>query len=822
MNIQVFIAPCSYSIHTNKMKKLFIFISFIFIAFMSAAEPADGGTVLVGKVTDKASGEPLIGVAVYFPELKTGTVTDENGNYKIGALPKISTMLQVTYVGHQSIISQIDLKHTTVFDLKMEEATARMQEVVVTAVSGATQLVRTPTPISVVPQTELLRQSSTNLIDALASQPGVSQITTGGGISKPVIRGLGYNRVVVVNDGVRQEGQQWGDEHGVEIDEQSVNKVEILKGPASLMFGSDAMAGVINLFSAPTLPEGRMEGNVLADYQTNNGLWAYSLNFAGNKKGFVWDLRYSDKRAHAYSNKYDGYVYNSGFQEHAFSGLIGLNKSWGYSHLSFDVYHLTPGIVEGERDSITGKFLKPVTLSSSEEGTAIAGNSDFKSYAHGMPYQQVSHYKAVWNNNIVLGDGSLHTTVGYQQNRRQEFENVLEPNRYGLYFMLHTVNYDVHYLLPSSNGFSASFGVNGMIQRSLNKGDEYLVPEYGLFDAGIFAIGSKTIGKFDISGGIRFDNRHEHGDDLYLNASDEKVTAADPSAYHRFKAFTQNFGGVTGSLGVSYRITDNLNMKFNLSRGFRAPNIGELASNGVHDGTVRYEIGDPALKPENSLQVDYQIGYSSPVISAEIDLFANRINNYIFSRKLNGFAGGDSITEGYQTYKFVSGNARIWGGEASLDIHPFDRLHFENSFSYVNSVQLNQPDSTKYLPFTPAPKWKSDLRLDLFRHGNVLRNAYLNIGIEHYFTQNHYYAAYGTETATPGYTLLYAGFGTDLMHKGKRLCTLIVNGTNLTDVAYQSHLSRLKYEPENYATGRAGVYNMGRNFSIKLLVPIAL
>ena len=153
-----------------------------------------------------------------------------------------------------------------------------------------------------------------------------------------------------------REGQQWGDEHGIEIDEYSVNRVEILKGPASLSYGSDAMAGVINMLPAPTLPEGTIQGNVLANYQSNNGLLGGSLNFAGNQKGFIWDVRYSNKMAHAYQNKYDGYVFNSGYKENTFGGIIGLNKSWGYSHLHFSVYDLTPGIVEGERDSASGQF----------------------------------------------------------------------------------------------------------------------------------------------------------------------------------------------------------------------------------------------------------------------------------------------------------------------------------------------------------------------------------------------------------------------------------------------------------------------------------
>lgn len=193
-------------------------------------------------------------------------------------------------------------------------------------------------------------QPSTNIIDAIAHQPGVSQITTGSGISKPVIRGLGFNRVVVVNDGVRQEGQQWGDEHGIEIDPASVHSVEILKGPASLMYGSDAMAGVL-IFPLRSYPcQGRHESEFLYRLSNQQRTFDYSLNFAGNQGGFVWNTRYSGKMAHAYKNKYDGYVFGSSLREQAFSQLLGWNYRQGHSHLTLDYYHLTPGIVEGERD----------------------------------------------------------------------------------------------------------------------------------------------------------------------------------------------------------------------------------------------------------------------------------------------------------------------------------------------------------------------------------------------------------------------------------------------------------------------------------------
>lgn len=804
----------------KSMKLIYIIVICLAVFTSANANELNGDNrSLSGTVTDEKDGEPLIGVSIYFPALKKGSVTDQKGYYQINNLPLIKTVVQVSYLGHQTIVETIDLRTVSTLDFVLKESSAEINEVVVTALTGNSLIRRTPSPISYVTKKELEQQSSTNIIDALSKQPGVSQITTGSGISKPVIRGLGYNRVVVVNDGIRQEGQQWGDEHGIEIDGQTVNSVEILKGPASLIYGSDAMAGVINFQSDPILPEGTIKANIATEYQTNNGLINYSVNTAGNKNGFVWNWRYSDKYAHAYKNKYDGYVYNSGFKERAVSGLLGLNKSWGYSHLTLDYYHMTPGIVEGDRDEETGEFIKPAIVDG-EASETIATNDDFKSYKHQMPYQQIYHYKAVSNNNFILGDGNLRAIVGYQQNRRQEFEEIMEPDTYGLYFQLHTLNYDVRYTFPEINEYKIVTGVNGMYQNSLNKGSEFLIPEYNLFDIGTFILASRHFGRLDVSGGIRFDYRHNHGKSLFLNDEEQVVGENESGAEEKFSDFSRNFKGISGSLGLAYELTDNLTTKLNISKGYRAPNISELASNGAHEGTVRYEIGNIDLKSENSWQIDWGLGYSSSIISGELSLFANRINNYIFSHKLLDSDGEDLLTDDYKTYKFVSGDARIIGGEVSIDIHPIERIHFQNSFSYVSSVQLNQPDSTKYLPFTPAPKLVSDLRFDLIRHGKTLNNTYLSFGLECNLKQDKVYSAYNTETVTPSYTLFNASVGTDIIHKGKTVASLYFMANNITNKAYQNHLSRLKYAPDNEVTGRTGVYNMGRNFGIKLLIPL--
>ncbi len=682
----------------------------------------------------------------------------------------------------------------------------KLNDLIVTGVTGDTKLKHATAPVSIVTPQILHSTASTNIIDAIAKQPGVSQITTGSGISKPIIRGLGYNRVVVMSEGVRQEGQQWGDEHGVEVDGNSVNSVEILKGPASLMYGSDAMAGVVILHSEPTLAEGDMKANIGTEYQTNNGLFAYNLAFAGNKNGFVWNARYSDKMAHAYKNKYDGYVPGSQFRERAGRLMLGLNKQWGHSRLTWTAYHLTPSIIEGERDEETGDL--------------IANYSPIKSYSKALPFQQVKHYKLVWDNSLNLSSGYLKTIIGYQQNLRQEFEE--SADEFELYFKMHTLTYDVRYITNEWNGWKLSTGVGGMYQNSLNKGEEYLIPDYKLFDFGIYATVSKSLGdKWTFNGGVRYDYRRLHG---YGLIEDGEV---------RFNDFCRHFNGLTGSVGAVYNINDQWNLRLNVARGFRTPNMSELASNGVHEGSIRYELGSEQLKAEYSLQADLGIDFTSPYVSAQLALFANRIDNYIFTHRLPLV-----IEDGYLTYAYTQGDARLLGFEAGIDFHPIHSVHFGNTFSYVDAQLMNQSDDTKYLPFTPAPRWTSELKWELIHHSHTtvghhqhhdvparrfrLNNLFVSAGIECYLKQNHIYRADETETETPSYTLLNLQAGTDIQIGSKKLAEFYIIADNLLDKAYQNHLSRLKYADFNVVTGRQGVFNMGRNITMKLIVPIDL
>ena len=656
---------------------------------------------------------------------------------------------------------------------------AILSEVTVQGIAGVQRLKDAASPFMVVSPKQLHNTIGTNLVDAVGHLPGLSQISTGAGISKPVIRGLGYNRVVVVDQGIRQEGQQWGDEHGLEVDEEGVHSVEVLKGPASLMYGSDAIAGVMILHPEHPLEEGTMQVKVGSQYQTNNGLYDYRVGFAGNTKGFVWNWHFLDKAAHCYKNKVDGYVPGSFFKERDIQGMLGINRGWGHSWLRFSRVSFTPGITEGE---------------------LVGSDFDGKSYGIVSPFQKVLHYKAISDNAWYFGDGTLKAIIGYQQNYRREFEEEETPE---LAMRLHTVNYDIKYLHSLPHDWKISTGVGGMWQRNINQGEEYLIPDHHLFDIGVFATAEWQYQKWHFSGGARFDNRHL------------KTTSLTEEGVLRFEALSKNFTGITRSLGVVWNVTDRINLRLNAARGFRAPTVSELSSNGVHEGSIQYELGNPELKAEKSTQLDLGFDYTSHYVSLQASLFTNWIDDYIFLARL------PYETDGYRTYQYREGDARLMGGEVSVDVHPINPLHFENAFSYVRGVQLDQPDEAKNLPMMPAPKWTSDIRYEFPNFAkNHCRRTFLAFGMEYNFRQNKFYAVDNTETATPSYALFNLSAGMDLHIFGHNCIELTFSCQNLFDKAYQSHLSRLKYVDTGSLTGRQGISAMGRNFCFKVSVPI--
>jgi len=767
--------------------------------------------VFAGKITDAKTGEPLPGASIFISDLKLGTVANASGSFSFLEIPAGHHLIEISHTGYTSIVEHIDISGNIEKDFALQPTIVENQAVIVTGVTNATSIRKTPVPVTSIRKTEILETPSSNIIDLLAKKPGISQVGTGPGISKPVIRGLGYSRVVVINEGVRQEGQQWGDEHGIEIDDLSISRAEILKGPASLIYGSDAIAGVINLITSIPVSEGTIKGNILTNFQSNNDLFGLNANVAGNKKGINWNVYGTLKSAGDYKNRYDGKVLNSRFNEKNYGGYIGVNKKWGFSHLVFSSFNQNVGLIEGDRDNATGRFL----LYSGTPLVRIATNEDLNERNHFIPFQNIRHYKIASDNIILLKKSKLKLNIGFQENQRKEFGNAEDPSETGLYFDLKTINYNLQLVLPEKKEWHTTIGANGMYQINSNKGEEVIIPEYSLFDIGGFVYVQRFFKKMTLSGGARFDNRWIDSKEFF-EGSDQK-----------FAAFTRSFSNISGSIGISYEPADFLTIKANIARGFRAPNMAELGSNGAHEGTNRYEYGDNGLKSETSFQLDggFRVDYEH--FGLGIDIFYNHINDFIFYRKLASVSVGDSLVnvdgDDLMAFRFSQYDALLSGLEMSLDIHPHPLhwLHFENSVSFVRGRFSEKVGGTDNLPLIPAPKLSSELRADLTKTGKAFRGFYFKVEMDRYFEQNKPFFEYNTETATPGYTLLNCGIGTNIINKKeKTIFSIHLAGLNLTNIVYQNHLSRLKYTEENLVSGRMGVFNPGRNFSLKVNIPM--
>jgi len=698
-------------------------------------------------------------------------------------------LIEVKYVGYKTFTKTVNLSNVQELEIAMEPTFIEAKEVVVTGLAISSESKKNSTSVSSVNKEQLMARSSGNLVDAIAHLAGVSQISTGGAISKPVIRGLSYNRVVTLVDGAKQEGQQWGDEHGIEVDQFGADRVEVLRGAASLMYGSDALGGVINILEPLPAPLNQIKGELVSNYASNNGLNGNSLMLEGNQNGFVWRTRGSYKNAFAYQTP-TGRIPNTGFNETDLSAQIGLNKRWGYTHLNLSSFQNNVGLPD---------FMPNANGQFEDSNGNIFTESQLKDRSLLLPFQNVQHYKAALNSNILFGENRLRSNISYQNNLRKEFEETTTDP--ALFFDLKTLSYDFKYSLAQSKGWEPVFGLSGSFQNSTNKGEEFLIPDYSMRDFGMFGYGKKTWTSTTFTIGARFDHRTMKGEQLFEGSTP------------KFSNFKTNYSNVSGALGITQTLGGNYNLKANLGSAFRAPNIAELSSEGVHEGTFRYEVGNTILKAEQSLYGDIAFEFENEKVQTSIGTFYNSIYNYIFPSQSNNETINIDNTD-YPLFRYVQANALLTGFEASLTLHPIELIHFENTFSYTKGVN-KRTDSP--LPFIPAAVLRNELRIEPTTKGSFQR-TFISLGLDNVFRQNRVDLF---ETTTSGYTLLNAAIGTTLK-LGSQPLRIGISGNNLLNKRYYDHLSRFKPGRLDESNPSLGFFNAGRNVAVNLYLPFVL
>ncbi|GHT41080.1 TonB-dependent receptor [Bacteroidia bacterium] len=759
----------------TQMKTLSLILLFLFVQFNLFAQYRI-------KVTDQATKEAVAYADVYFPDLKTGTTTDENGIFSINT-KNPAVFVQISFMGYKTFLGTLTPQNeSTVY---LEPSHFDLQEVVVSGNSSKLQ----GENVANVAKLSLADNAETqglSLSQKLTGVAGISNFSTGAGIGKPVIRGLSGNRIAVFSQGIRVENQQWGDEHGLGLDENGYEQVEIIKGPASLLYGSDALGGVLYFSDERYAKENSIGSALGSEYNSNTKGWRNTGAFKLSKNRFHWNAFGGYTTHEDYRDGNNDLVPNSRFHTGNFKTSLGYTGEKFISSLKYSFLNEQYGLTEMEEEA------EPVAKGRRPE----------------LPYQDLTTHLISSENTFFLDNKSkLKVDVGYVFNNRKEFDEV-EENHYppqsppaALDINLGTLSYNVKWYSPKLNSrWALTAGSQGLYQTNVNQGEELLIPDATTTDLGLFAMSDYYYSEKSYwQIGLRLDGRHIDG---------KQHGSEDEDGY--FPKFSKSYTAFNFSTGVYQSLAKNLSLRANLSSGYRAPNMFELLSDGVHEGTNRYEIGSRALKTENSYQMDVSLDYKNEHIELFLNPYFNYIRNYIYLQPApsNSPSGGEqSPTHGgvgeAPVYYYTQANASLYGGEAGFHFHPhpLDWLHLEGSYSSTFGEDAGHRD----LPLMPSQKINATVRA-AFSGNKIISRFSVYLQEQYSFTQNRI-AEY--ETSTGAYNLINAGL-TFEFQSGKQKILFNATVNNLFNTVYYDHLSRYKQE---------GIYNMGRNVNFRLSLP---
>ena len=592
-------------------------------------------------------------------------------------------------------------------------------------------------------------------------------ISKGSGVSKPVIRGLSMNDILVLNNGVRFENYQYSSHHPLGIDEFGIDHVEIIKGPASLLYGSDAIGGVINFIKEKPAPIGSIMGDYNLHLYSNTLGMTNNFGIKGASRKFFGGLRVGQKTNSDFLQGGGAFVPNSRFNEMSMKANAGFTDKVGTFKLFYDFNNQKLGLVEDEA-------IEAITKRGRENK---------------IWFQELNTHLLSSQNKLYLGPFKLDINSGFQNTELIHFGDV---GVYELQMELATLTYDVKLHLSSEENSEYIIGFQGynQINTNLNDRETKLLPDATTNNYSVFGLLQYTFfKKLKLQTGIRYDNKS-----IYTRA----IGSATDSMTYR-APLDKSYGSFSGSLGATYHLSEKLLFRTNFAAAYRTPNLAELTSNGQHE--LRYEIGDQNLVPENAYETDLSLHYHVDNLTFDIAGYYNIVNNYIYISPT-----GDTTASGIEIFRYKQSNSTLFGGEAGLHVHPktLKWLHFETTYSSVVGKQQNGD----YLPFVPAHKLRFEVRSEkeqlLF-----FKKAFVSVNSLTAFDQNN---AAPDETTTAGYTLIDLSIGGNIQIKDQFI-SLSISVNNLFDKKYIDHLSTLK---------EVNLYNPGRNISFNLKIPFGL
>ena len=739
------------------MRTFPLFISMFFLITVVSVQTSRAQS-LSGTVMDETN-NPLPLVNVSLPSLHRGAVTNDQGIFIVEKLRPGMYAVEFTLLGYKTETRTMAIASENInLSVVMSQTSLELPGIIVTGTPQPTDVLSSSQSVSAVEGRELNRLRGQNVMQALENSAGVSTYTTGAGVAKAVIRGLTSQRVLVISDGTRQEGQQWGDEHAPEIDAFDVERIEVLRGPSSVLYGSDALGGVVNVIKhhLPSAEVGdpNLGGDLILNGFSNNRHTAEHVSLYGASGAIGYRSHFSMRNAGDITTP-EGKLFNSGFKELNGGVLLGTKGTWGGASIDY-----------------------------SRVDQELQFHKDPAEDAEATPFQKVQHDKAHVHGDFPTEGIRLELDGSWQRNGRREFEeqDAVTP---ALHLKLNTYSFDVKGHHQPIGSLFGTIGFSLMSQNNETLAEEKLIPGFNMLNLAGFLYEEARLGSFILSAGIRYDTRSlevEETPDLNIEAQ------------------TRNYNAVTGNVGFVYRTSEPVALTLNVGRGWRSPSAFELFVDGVHEGTVQYLVGDRNLANEQSLNVDLSARYVTSRVQSELTVFHNKIGNYIFASP----TGEVDSASGFQKYLLKQSDATLLGAEFSLQAQVTDWLIVSGGFDYIRGTNDQTP---RPLPLVPANRIKAGARLTTASIGSIL-NPYVSVNVKAVSSQDR---VEEFEERTGGYTLFDVGMGGEIA-VGLNRANIDLSVENLFDVAYRDHLNRSK----------AYALNLGRNFALKVSVPFVL
>jgi iron complex outermembrane receptor protein len=776
--------------------------NYLFIVLFSLNAIAASARHSVSGIVTGYRDSAVADVTVYIPEFDKADQTKSGGTYIIRNIGRGIVHIQFSKPGYKTIVHTINTSDSAlVLNVKMEPVLINPEEL--TELSGKTSLPsNVPFAVTSVSAVDFRQSGAIGMMSALALQPGVDRMSVGNGISKPVIRGLSLGRVQVREYGTVVGDQAWNEFHDIGVSDNGVNHVEIIKGPASLMYGANAMGGVLIYEEQKPAAAGTILGDIGLGIHSNPIGLEGELGFKGaSANGIFYSVRGGIESHTSYIQGLESdevqknteaktFAPNSKWGNESAKISLGISKSWGTSKLSYSLLHQMIGIVEEVDQN---------SFRTGSEETALQRERTYKA-----PYQEVTRNLVASENTIITGKSTVGVNVAFQLTDRQEFEKDLttedeDDNKLLVSNSLTTITYDVKWTSNAEKKFGIVAGAQGLHTNTTQKTSSWIQP-LNTSGLGGYVLLRYNLEKVNILGGVRFDSQVQVLD--YLISEGPRDLVYNP---------------VNGSLGISYHPLKNLTLKLNGSTGYSTPNELQLGSTRIarynlntdYPGNKHYrmELGNSNLNMEQNMEGDLGFLYSSSHVDISVSGFYNMVSDFIY---LQNTGVSDTVTDSlqyiYDVYKYAQDDATLIGGEATIDIHPAPLKWIDLQLGY--STVKGTLDGGGNVPYIPADKFTAALTF----HSNKLMwfyNPYLTFATSYYAAQKD---TAQFELASESYTLFDIRVGLQLPF-AHQVVDINLAMTNVLNTPYMSHLSLVR---------DIGIRDMGRNVSIRIRIPFGV